>query len=180
MTALAQDVIDRVIDRCLSGDARAWADLDRIYRPQALRFLRRLGVNPRDADDACQEVFVQIVRYLPRFERRADLGTWIYKLCISQAARGRRRRALLWPLALMGLAEPSLPPEWSDSRAAGLAERALAALGPRHRAIFVLYELEDLSTAEIAATLDAPPATVRRQLQEARARFEAFVREEAL
>jgi RNA polymerase sigma-70 factor (ECF subfamily) len=169
-----------LIERCVAGDSHAWTELHRAFRPQALYFLRRLGVAPREAEDACQEVFLQIVRYLARFERRADFRTWVYKLCISQAARLRRRRALLWPLAWLGLAEAGLPPQWSDSRAASLCERALAALSGRQRAVFVLFELEGLSTAEIARTLEAPPASVRRQLQEARSRFERFVREEPI
>jgi RNA polymerase sigma-70 factor (ECF subfamily) len=169
-----------LIDRCLAGDRRAWDELHRRSRPQALAFLRRLGVGPREAEDACQEVFLQIVRYLARFERRADFSTWLYKLCISQAGRLRRRSALLRPLSWLGLVEGAGPPEWSDSRAAALVERALQALGPQHRAVFVLYELEGLPTAEVAAAVGCPGATVRRQLQEARRRFERFVRDEPL
>src|SRR4051794_1649247 len=91
-----------LIDRCLAGDRQAWDELHRRSRPQALAFLRRLGVGPREAEDVCQEVFLQIVRYLPRFERRADFSTWLYKLCISQAGRLRRRAALLRPLSWLG------------------------------------------------------------------------------
>jgi RNA polymerase sigma-70 factor (ECF subfamily) len=137
-------------------------------------------VGPREAEDACQEVFLQIFRYLDRFERRADFRTWLYKLCISQAARLRRRAVLLRPLSWLGIGEPGAPSEWSESRAAELVERALATLDVRHRAVFVLFELEGLATAEIAATLGCPGATVRRQLQEARRRFERFVRDEPL
>jgi RNA polymerase sigma-70 factor (ECF subfamily) len=170
-----------LIDRCVAGEGRAWSELHQCYRPQALAFLRRLGVGPREAEDACQEVFVQIFRYLPRFERRADFRTWLYKLCISQAARLRRRSALLRPLSWLGLAEVGASsPQWSASRAAELVERALGALDPQRRAIFVLFELEGLPTADIAVTLACPPATVRRQLQEARQRFELYVREEPL
>src|SRR6185436_6861354 len=122
---------------------------------QALGFLRRLGVGPRETEDACQEVFLQIFRYLHRFERRADFRTWIYKLCISQAARLRRRAALR--LSWLS-AEPAAAPAWSESHAVGLVDRALAALGPRARTVFVLFELEGVPTAEIAQLLDRPAA----------------------
>jgi RNA polymerase sigma-70 factor, ECF subfamily len=164
-----------LLDRCVAGDRRAWCDLHRLYRPQALGFLRRLGVGPRETEDACQEVFLQIFRYLHRFERRADFRTWIYKLCISQAARLRRRATLRRPLSWLR-AEPSFP-AWSESRAVALVDRALAALSPRARTVFVLFELEGVPTAEIARLLDRPAASVRRQLQEAREKFEHFVRE---
>jgi RNA polymerase sigma-70 factor, ECF subfamily len=179
MTAAAVLCPD-LIDRCVAGDRVAWRQLHDQYRPQALAFLRRLGVGARDAEDACQDVFLQTFRYLDRFEQRADFRTWLFKLCISQAARQRRRAALLRPLSWLGISPPAGPPEWSESRAAELVERALATLDARHRAVFVLFELEGLATSQIAATVGCPGATVRRQLQEARRRFELFVRSEPL
>jgi RNA polymerase sigma-70 factor (ECF subfamily) len=169
-----------LLDRCVAGDRRAWGELDRLYRPHALAFLSRLGVGPREREDACQEVFVQIFRYLHRFERRADFRTWLYKLCISQAERLRRRAVLLRPLCWLGMTEPVSLPQWSESRAAELVDRALAALSARQRTVFVLFELEGLATAEVALVLRCPHATVRRQLQEARDHFCRFVRDEPL
>jgi RNA polymerase sigma-70 factor (ECF subfamily) len=169
-----------LLDRCIAGDRRAWGELHRQYRPQALTFLRRLGVGPRDAEDACQEVFLQVIRYLETFERRADFRSWLYKLCISQAARLRRRAALLRPLAWLANPEPVSGPEWSPSHAGALAARALSTLSARQRAAFVLYELEGMATEEISEVLGCPGGSVRRLLQEARRKFEAVVREEPL
>ena len=59
-----------LLDRCVAGDAHAWNELHAAYHPVALAFLRRPGLPPELADDACQEIFVQVFRYLPRFERR--------------------------------------------------------------------------------------------------------------
>lgn len=175
------DVTD-LIDRCVAGDRHAWVELHRVFRPQALAFLRRLGVRPREAEDACQEIFLQVFRYLDRFERRAGFRTWLYKLCLSQAARLRRRAALLGPLTWLRrrLREPAAQPEWSETRAHELVDGALQALTVRQREVFVLFELEGLPTAEIARLLASPGASVRRQLHEARARFERFVREQPL
>jgi len=181
MVAPAVDCPD-LLDLCVAGDRRAWCELHAAYRPCALAFLIRLGVRPPEAEDACQDVFVQVFRYLHRFERRADFRTWIYKLCISQAARARRRAALARPLRWLrrSLAEPATLPEISGSRSMELVEGALAALGVRQRQVFVLFELEELSTAEIARLLGSPTATIRRQLQEARHNFERFVRDQPL
>jgi RNA polymerase sigma-70 factor (ECF subfamily) len=167
-----------LLDRCLAGDAQAWHELDRLYRPQAMTFLRRLGLGS-EAEDACQEVMVQMFRYLPRFEQRAELRTWIYRVCVSQAARVRRRALVPRPLRwLAGWPEPATLPEWSARHTADVVERALRAMGNDCRAVFVLYELEGLSTEEIARVLGRPAASVRRRLHHARARFEAFLRTE--
>jgi RNA polymerase sigma-70 factor (ECF subfamily) len=171
-----------LLDQCLAGDRRAWRELHAVYRPQAVSFLLRLGVRPREADDACQEIFLQVFRYLHRFERRADFRTWFYKLCISQAARLRRRaslaRSLRW---FWGTSSEAIAtPDFSAARSTTLVDGALASLNARQREVFVLFELEQMPTAEIARLLGAPPATVRRQLQEARHKFERFVREQPL
>lgn len=171
-----------LLDQCLAGDRRAWRELHAIYRPQAVSFLLRLGVRPRDADDACQEIFLQVFRYLQRFERRADFRTWFYKLCISQAARLRRRALLARSLRWISGASPDAvaTADFSASRSTALVDGALASLSRRQREVFVLFELEQMPTAEIARLLNAPPATVRRQLHEARHKFERFIREQPL
>jgi hypothetical protein len=87
-------VVRQLVDRCATGEAQAWRDLHRTYYPTARRFLARMGVPGDDLEDACQDVFVQVFRYLARFEQRAGFQTWLYKLCLSQASRLRRRRKL--------------------------------------------------------------------------------------
>jgi len=179
---LAVTTAPGLLDLCVAGDRQAWRALHAQYRPQALGFLLRLGVGPREAEDACQDIFLQVFRYLDRFERRADFRTWLYKLCISQAARLRRRALLARPLRWWrrSLGEPVSLPELSAGRSSELVERALARLSPRQREVFVLFEFEELSTAEIARLLGAPSATIRRQLQEARHSFERWVREQPI
>jgi RNA polymerase sigma-70 factor (ECF subfamily) len=171
-----------LLDQCLAGDRRAWRELHAAYRPQALSLLLRLGVRPREADDVCQDIFLQVFRYLHRFERRADFRTWFYKLCISQAARARRRallaRSFRWVSGAP--ADAVATPDFSAARSLALVDGALALMSGRQREIFVLFEFEQLPTADIARLLGAPPATVRRQLQEARHKFELFVREQPL
>jgi RNA polymerase sigma-70 factor (ECF subfamily) len=172
------DDVDQLIDRCLGGDRAAWGTLYQGHRPRAVAFLRRLGVPSREAEDAWQEVFLQVFRYLARFERRADFRTWLYKLCISQAARWRRRAVLSRPLSWLGMAEPITQPEWSTSRAVELVDRALGRMSARHRAAFVLFELEGVPVAGVAQVLGIPEPSARRNIHEARTAFQAFVREQ--
>jgi RNA polymerase sigma-70 factor (ECF subfamily) len=166
----------QLLDRCVVGEGEAWRDLVRTYHPVACRFLRRLGVGPADMDDACQDVFVQVFRYLARFENRADFQTWLYKLCLSQANRVRRRRKLQDALGwLWGRAPTVGDPAWSESDAAYKVERALARMKPLHRQVFVLFELEGVEGKEIARVLGCPATTVRRRLHDARLEFEALL-----
>ena len=174
-----------LIARCVLGEDQAWRDLHGQYYPLASRFLRRMGIPASELDDACQEVFVQIFRYLNRFEQRADFRTWLYKLCLSQAGRVRRRQrvheALDWLLgrnpSMQGTARD---PEWSASMVTQRVEQTLDRLKPMHREVLVLFEFEGIEGEEIARILRCPPATVRRRLHYARQEFETLLCAEAV
>jgi len=171
-----------LIDRCVLGEDKAWRDLHREYYPVAARFLRRMGVTASELDDACQDVFVQVFRYLAHFEQRSDLQTWLYKLCLSQANRVRRRRrlhaALDWFLG-HGDTPRSSEPEWSASKTVERVGQVLERMKPLHKEVFVLFELEGIGGQEIARILRCRPATVRRRLHYARQEFETLLRENA-
>jgi RNA polymerase sigma-70 factor (ECF subfamily) len=171
----------QLIDRCIRGENPAWRDLHRSYYPVAVRFLRRMGVSGSELDDACQEVFVQVFRYLARFQQRAEFQTWLYKLCLSQASRMRRRRRMHAALAwLLGRSVPQASePEWSASQTAHRVRQVLEQMKPLHKEVFVLFELEGVDGQEIARILDCRPATVRRRLHYARQEFETLLRAEA-
>jgi RNA polymerase sigma-70 factor, ECF subfamily len=171
-----------LIARCIRGEDRAWRDLHRDYYPTVARFLRRMGVTGGELDDACQEVFVQVFRYLARFQQRAEFQTWLYKLCLSQASRIRRRRrmhlALDW---LLGRASPphTADMEWSASEATQRVRQVLEQMKPMHKEVFVLFELEGVDGQAIARILDCRPTTVRRRLHYARQEFATLLRAEA-
>jgi len=172
-----------LVDRCVAGEGQAWRELHQRCQPLVAVFLRRMGVPPADLPDACQEVFLQMFRYLGRFEGRSDLKTWIYKLCLSQAERQRRRRrvaaALRWLLRRDRDGAGGGPdPGWSESETQRRVQAALDALKPIHRSVFVLYELEGLTGEEVAAATGLPFATVRRRLHHARLTFQACIRED--
>jgi len=169
-----------LIARCVVGEDQAWRDLHREYHPVASRFLRRMGVPASELEDVCQEVFVQVIRYLGRFEQRADFRTWLYQLCLSQASRLRRRqhvqKVLDWVLGRESSAKATHgEPDWSVAMATQRVSQALDQMKPMHRTVLVLYEFEGIEGDEIARILACPPTTVRRRLHYARQEFEALL-----
>jgi len=170
-------VVRQLFDRCVTGEGQAWHELHRSYYPTVRRFLIHLGVGDADLDDACQEVFVQVFRYLGRFEHRADFQTWLYKLCVTQANRLRRRRKLQQALGwLLGRERHGDSGHaWTEAMAAERVRAALDRMKPLHRQVFVLFELEGVDGDEIARILGCPAATVRRRLHYAREEFEALL-----
>ncbi len=170
----------QLFDRCVTGDDQAWRDLHRTYYPTACRFLTHLGVAGADLDDACQDVFVQVFRYLGRFEHRADFPTWLYRLCLTQASRLRRRRKLQQALSwLLGRGSAghteAASHDGDDVLAARRVHQALDRMRPLYREVFVLFELEDMTGEDIARILGCPTATVRRRLHYARKEFQQLL-----
>jgi RNA polymerase sigma-70 factor (ECF subfamily) len=165
----------RLIEDCAEGDALAWRKLHRKYYPVAAAFLRKLGVREGDLEDATQDVFLQMYKYLPRFRRQAELSTWLYRLCITQARHTRRKtrvtEALLSILSIMPTNSLLSEPAFSEDLAKQRIAQALATLPEGERAVFVLYEMEGVPGKQIAEIVKCPEATVWRRLHYARRTF---------
>jgi len=85
------DASHDLLDECVAGSPAAWRGLHQRYHRTALSVLRRMGVPNDQLEDACQDVFVDVFRYLPRFRREADFRTWLYRICLGRARVARRR-----------------------------------------------------------------------------------------
>jgi len=159
-----------LIHRSLEGDCRAARDLHREYAPIAAAFLRKLGIRGDEADDACQEVFLQFFRYLASFRAEAELKTWLFRLCVTEARRLRRRRksgtALADLLRRHPVANEVPPASRSDATIQELVKRAVDRMPPDQRQAFILFELDGLTGKEVAKIGGRSlPATLRRRYE---------------
>jgi RNA polymerase sigma factor (sigma-70 family) len=161
--------------QCIEGDRAAWRRLHHQYYPVAAAFLRKLGLEERDLDDACQEVFIQMFRYLARFRGEADPKTWLYRLCVTQARRIRMRHGIQRTLSRLLLAAPEetlvSTPGFCEQRAQRRIAQALARLSEKERSAFVLYEMEGVPGKQVAEILGCKEATLWRRLHYARQIF---------
>jgi RNA polymerase sigma-70 factor, ECF subfamily len=162
--ALAVDRFARVVDQ----------HFDFIWR-----LLRRLGVPAGDADDAAQEVFLVASRKLDLIhdgsERSFLFGTALR--IAAKAAEQRRRRSELDKIAAEDEpVSPAAPDELLERRRAReLLDEILEAMPLDLRVVFVLFELEELTMAEIASMLGVPNGTAASRLRRAREEFEMRV-----
>jgi RNA polymerase sigma-70 factor (ECF subfamily) len=159
-----------LIQRSLEGDDLAARDLHREYAPIAAAFLRKLGIGRDDVDDACQDVFLQFFRYLARFRAEAELKTWLFRICVSEARRTRRRRKSGTALAALLRSLPArneVPPaRLSDATIQALVRRALDRMQPDQRQAFILFELDGLKGKQVAKIGGRSlPATLRRRYE---------------
>lgn len=166
---------DSLVRRCVAGERDAWRVFHSRYYPIAAAFLRKLGARDTELEDACQEVFLQLFRYLPSFRHQAELKTWLYRLCVTEARRVRRRSKITLAVSRLLLQQPQeeLAPAATMSEASAL-ERVRAALDKMNegdRLVFVLFEMEGLPGKQVAEIAGCPEATVWRRLHYARRVF---------
>jgi RNA polymerase sigma-70 factor (ECF subfamily) len=140
------------------------------------RSLRRFGVRPGDVDDAAQQVFLVAARKLdviePGAERSFLVGTAMRVASDARRAATRRREVQDEdPIHERRDSSPG-PEELADRhRARALLDEVLDGMPLDLRAVFVLFELEELPTAEIASLVGVPVGTVASRLRRARGEF---------
>jgi RNA polymerase sigma-70 factor (ECF subfamily) len=171
--------IDRAGDSPASAPSSAptAAELFREHGAFAWRLLRRLGVAESDADDACQEVFVAVHRRLPQFEGRSSTQTWVYGICVRVASDQRKRSLARREALPERLPERAVAAHQEDDlalrEARELLDRLLDGLDDNKRAVFVLYEIEELPMKEVAVALGCPLQTAYSRLHAARSEIDA-------
>jgi RNA polymerase sigma-70 factor, ECF subfamily len=148
------------------------AGLFREYGAFAWRVLRRMGVAERDADDVCQEVFVTVHRRLASFEGRSSPRTWLYGICVRTASEYRKRAVNRHEVAADRPPEPTVDANQEDHAALREAratlDRILDGLDEDKRAVFVLYEIEELPMTDVATVVGCPLQTAYSRLHSAR------------
>lgn len=158
--------------RAAAPEARLRALVDR-YFDAVWCALRRLGVPPADLDDCAQQVFVIASRKLaaiePGRERGFLLGTAVRVASHARRAERRRREMSEGLEIARALDGAPSPDECVDQkRLREWLDEVLSAMPDDLRAVFVLFELEELSSQEIARHLELPVGTVASRLRRAR------------
>jgi RNA polymerase sigma-70 factor, ECF subfamily len=139
------------------------------------RFVQRLGLSPYDLDDIVQEVFLVAHRqggYLPLGARPT---TWLaeiaLRVALAQRRAAKKRQGEPELLETLPARGPTPLDTLATHQSLARVQRALESLDLAHRAIFVLFELEDESCEAIAEALSIPLGTVHSRLHHARRAF---------
>ncbi len=156
----------------LGGDAQAFLSLYHRHAPMLFAFVTRM-VGLDAADDVLQEAWLRAARFLPRFQWRSSLRTWLCGIA-ANCAREHLRREGRYEEQELG--DPS-PAVWYDAVAAQVdLERAIAHLPPRYREVLLLHDVAELTHAEIGAALGIDEGTSKSNLSRARARLRDILR----
>lgn len=182
--AAASELSDEeVVRRVCAGETGLFEVVMRRHNQRVFRVARAIVGDDAEAEDVMQQAYVNAFQHLLQFEGRARFATWLTRIAANEAkARLRRRRSVPFldperdeEPARGAWAQPGLDPEqWASiAELRGVLESAIASLPDGHRTVFVLREVEGLSTQETAASLDLSEDVVKTRLHRARARLRA-------
>jgi len=161
-----------VVTEVLGGRPERFEVLMRRYNERLFRVARAILREDAEAEDAVQQAYLSAYEHLAGFDGRATFGAWLTRITVNEALKRRRRQARARPMAVVpetppaGAAEPERAAD--RARLRGLLERTVDTLPDTYRLVFVLRDVQELSTREAAASLDISEEAVRVRLHRAR------------
>jgi len=178
-----RDAEARLLERARSGDVDAF---EHVYRREVGRVYAlclRMSADPGRARELTQSVFIRAWDRLGSFRGDSQLSSWLHRIAVNEVlieARSDRRRRARVVLAEDRATDPDVDADANDSpEYAGVTkpedtetridlERAIAALPPGARTVFVLHDIEGYRHEEISRMTGSAEGTLRAQLHRAR------------
>jgi RNA polymerase sigma-70 factor (ECF subfamily) len=177
---------EEVMQRVRAGETELFEIIMRRYNQRVYRVVRAILEDDSEAEDVLEDAYVRVYQHLDQFAGRAKFSTWLTKIAVHEAwARMRRRRRFVEIDALpesKECAESFIYQGLGPKRQVfarelhALLQAAVEALPERQRSVFILREIEELSTEETAQSLDISQGAVKVRLHRARALLREHLR----
>ena len=185
MAVTSQAGIDEVVlvAQAREGDTRAFGELVRRYEGKIFRLAQHVTQNREDAEDVLQETFMKAYEHLDQFKGDSKFYTWIVRIAVNQALMKLRRRKTDKSVSLdetdryrrrhawCARSPPGtrIPKQrFSREELGDILDTAIQSLEPPYRSVFVLRDIEELSTEETAEALGLSVPAVKSRLLRAR------------
>lgn len=173
---------EALVARAQAGDAQAFAELVERYERKIYRLARHITGNDEDAEDVLQEAFLKAYENLPGFQGQSKFYTWLVRIAVNEALMKLRRRKTGKMVSLdetIDTGEETMAREiavWEDNpeerysreELRRILEEAIETLPPLYRTVFVLRDVDELSTEETAEALGISVPAVKSRLLRAR------------
>lgn len=184
MTVSSQAGFDEtaLVAQARGGDNGAFADLVRRYEAKIFRLAQHITQNREDAEDVLQETFLKAYEHLDQFQGNSKFYTWVVRIAVNQALMKLRRRRTDKSVSLdetIDTGEDTITREiaawdedpeqqFSREELSEILDSAIESLAPTYRSVFLLRDVDDLSTEETAEALSISVPAVKSRLLRAR------------
>jgi len=175
---------EEIVRRVSGGETYLFEIIMRRYNQRLFRVVRAILRDENETEEVMQEAYVRAYEHLAQFEGRSKFSTWLTKIAVYEAyARKRSRERVSESDAnwedLIATSDRSPEERTFDSEMRSLLENSVDSLPDEHRAVFVLRDIEGMSTAETAESLNISEENVKVRLFRARAAIRRHLFERA-
>jgi len=169
-----------LVHACKSGDAAAFEQLVKRYDRRLLSIAQNVTHNWEDAQDAVQEAFLKVFRRLAQFQEKSQFSTWLIRITVNESLMKLRKQRSNREVSIDEDFQNDVAPfdvvDWDPnpeelyrkSELRDILRRTLQELQPGLSVVFVLRDIEGLSTNETAEVLELTPVAVKARLWRAR------------
>jgi RNA polymerase sigma-70 factor, ECF subfamily len=171
-----------VLAQARRGSTDAFNELTERYQRNIFRLAQNITQNREDAEDVLQETFLKAYEHLPEFHGDSKFYTWIVRIAVNEALMKLRKRKwdkTVWLDEPVTTGEDTVAREiavWEDNpeqryskeELHEILDKAVTGLAPPYRTVFVLRDVEGLSTEETAQALELSVPAVKSRLLRAR------------
>jgi RNA polymerase sigma-70 factor (ECF subfamily) len=171
---------EEVVARVLGGELSLFEVLMRRHNQKLFRVVRSIVQSDTEAEDVVQDAYVRAYTHLGQFEQRSSFATWLTRIAFNEALARKRAQQRLVEIdsiqesdeATMKFLKSNAATPEEDALAGSLSvmlEGAVDSLPESYRSVFMLREIEGMSTAETAECLDLSEEAVKVRLHRGRA-----------
>ena len=171
-----------LVEAARSGDIGAFESLVRRYDRNVFRIAQHITQNREDAEDVVQDAFLKAYQNLGQFQGQSKFYTWLVRIAVNEALMRLRRRRPERTVSIdedVKTEEDSMPREIADwspnpeqmytqAELKDILGKTIQGLPPSFRTVFVLRDVEGLSTEETASALELSVPAVKSRLLRAR------------
>jgi RNA polymerase sigma-70 factor (ECF subfamily) len=173
------DLDAELIEQTKQGRTEAYGELVAKYQNRLYHALVAAFGDETEAEDVCQEAFVQAYTKLDSFRGDSAFYTWLYRIAFNTFVSSKRRKRPRISVDQHREAFGSEPVDCAESAServdrqerASIVHQALDQVSDEHRRILILREMEEMDYESIAEVLDLPVGTVRSRLHRARSQL---------
>ncbi len=165
-----------------AGDVEAFEQLVKKYDRNVFRIANHITQNREDAEDVVQDAFLKAFKNLERFQGNSKFYTWLVRIAVNEALMRLRKRRNAKTVSMdedVETEEGSMPREIADwtpdpeqqyrqAELGDILQKSIQGLSPGFRTVFVLRDIEGLSTEETAEMLGLSVPAVKSRLLRAR------------